>query len=49
MAKNAKSFHQKMVKTENFELHGNGALIGHNAKVIKNSSYEITTLLLVTF
>ena len=37
-----------MVKTENLQLHGNGALIGHHAKVIKNGSYENATLLLLT-
>jgi len=47
--KNDKNFHKKIVKTESFEMHGNRALLGHFAKVIKSGSYEITTLLLIAF
>ena len=46
LQKNAKNFHQKMVKTEKFGLHRNRALIGQHAKIIKNGSYKNTTLLL---
>ena len=42
-------FPSKNGENGKFGLLRNGALIGHHAKVIKNGSYEITTLLLVTF